>query len=76
MVPLNRSLRILRPMLREGSSLTPSTKNIFHRHRKIRDDVKLGDIEVSQSTYKSQCVRSFDCIPLPRDKHAPSCYGC
>ena len=45
MVSLNRSLRLLRPMLREDSSLTPSPKHIFRRYHKIRKDVKLGDIK-------------------------------
>ena len=50
LVSLNRRL-----MLRENWSLTPSTEHMFHRYHKIRDDVKLGDIEVLQSTYRSQC---------------------
>ena len=45
MVSLNRSLRLLRPRLSEDSSLTSSPKHILHRYRKIRKDVKLGDIK-------------------------------
>ena len=52
LVSLNRSLRLLRHMLRESHSID---KHVFHRYHKIRDDVKLGDIEVLQSTYRSQC---------------------
>jgi hypothetical protein len=58
LVSLNRSLRLLRLMLREVLSPTPSTKHIFHRYHMIRDDVKLGDIEVLQSTYRSRSVDS------------------
>ena len=52
LVPLNRSLR----RLREVSSLTPSTRDIFHHYHKLRDDVKQGDIKVLQSTYISRSV--------------------
>ena len=44
MVSLNRSLRLLRPMLREDSSLTPMPNHIFRHYHKIWKDVKLGDI--------------------------------
>ena len=60
MVSFERSLRLSRPMLRDGSILTPSPKHIFHRYHKIQNDVKLGDMKVLQSTYISECGSFVD----------------
>ena len=60
MVSFERSLRLSRSMLHDGSILTPSPKHIFHRYRKIRNNVKLGEIKVLQNTYRSECGRFVD----------------
>ena len=60
MLSFERSLRLSRSTLRDGSILIPSPKHIFHRYHKIRNNVKLGDIKVLQSTYRSECGRFVD----------------
>ena len=60
MVSFERSLRLSRSMLHDGSILTPSPKHIFHRYRKIQNNFKIGDIKVLQSTYRSECGRFVD----------------